>query len=185
MPEHHRCKYRYNTLLNWRVGQKVKRGVLFKVLHADPSTCQHFDGSLDTDLNLLQIYSLNKQRRWEIQENLNQKILEFLQGLNQNLDLIVFQRTSVHTRIDSPCFPYYTISLQSSKIKKQYEISKDGMYQEQIFGGVGRIYGSNTKKVQDTPMEVVTYHIVQEPRNWKKVYTKDFYRCRWDRHGDF
>ncbi|KAF1755133.1 hypothetical protein GCK72_021702 [Caenorhabditis remanei] len=33
-------------------------------------------------------------------------------------------------------------------------------------------------------MEVVTYHVVQERRNWRKVYTKDFKKYPWDRHND-
>ncbi|EFO89344.1 hypothetical protein CRE_15679 [Caenorhabditis remanei] len=187
MPEH-RCKYRFNTLLNWKVGQMIRDGCLFKILHADPSTCQHFNGSLDTDISPFMIYSLNKQKRWEVGRMIDQKFMELLQELNENLDLMFFQRVSVHPWIDNWKWfpPHYYTAMNSSKIREQFEISKDGEYNENTFGAVGRYYGTAKKKVKwiPTTIEVVTYHVVQEPRNWRKVYTKDFKKYPWDRHND-
>lgn len=190
MPEsHRRCKYRFNSLLNWKEGSIAKFGFVFKLLHADPEYSQHFGSSLDTDLDPFLIYSLNKQKRWEVLRLVNQKLMEVLQILNQDLEVMFFERTSVYPWFSDwrMFWPNYGM-VCSSKIHKSAEISVDGQYQEEQFGGHGRFYGPRKgKKVRWTPspinLEVVSYNVVQEPRNWKKVFTKDYRKFKWDRHN--
>ncbi|EGT41611.1 hypothetical protein CAEBREN_10400, partial [Caenorhabditis brenneri] len=172
MPTHVHYKYKRNKLLNWKVGQMQKFAVIFKVLHADPETSTHFGAILDIDIEPFMLYSLNKQKRWEIAGIIDQNLLEVLQFLNDNLDVMVFRRVTVRAWVDNFRMfpPHYYTSFTHSKIKESAELSKNGEYKKEVFGGAGRFYGPSTPRVKKvdrapTDIEIVSYNIVQEPRN--------------------
>ncbi|CAP20400.1 Protein CBG23579 [Caenorhabditis briggsae] len=187
MPEFYRCKYQKNSLLNWKMGQHKHHGFIFKLLHADPEISEIFHSPhICLDLIPFMIYSLNKQKRWEAE--LNEDFLEILQKINEHFEVSVFQRISVYPWVTdfNLIGPHYCTALNSSKIRNSFEISKICNYKEQKFGGAGRFYGSDTKKISRTPtkMEMISYNFVEEPKNWKKVFGKYFRKFKWDRHND-
>lgn len=44
----------------------------------------------------------------------------------------------------------------------------------------------NSKNVWSEPgaMEIISYNIVQEPKNYRKRFAHDYRKWKWDRHGE-